>query len=390
MPGQCDRLWEIDAYREGRLGVKDRESFERHLRGCSVCGGRMRAYERLGQFARALPVDGPNELVLRRLRARVLRDIATGVTASRTAVWPRVTVAIAFVGLVVWLAVGHRAGSPATPTAAVNASVSAGPKEPSLNGSEPFAGSAVASANARWSQSRERRVERVELDEGTLRLQVRPQMLGERFLVTVPEGEIEVRGTTFDVSVEHGVVTRVHVDEGVVELRLRGHDVTRLAAAEEWTALARGIAKHSTRPSASSAAIAPSPVPPESVGADDPATSFAAAMTLLRAGRNDDAASAFHAFVLSTPRSLEAEDASFLEAVALARAGRSDAAALAAEHHLASFPGSFHRKEAAILVARAAVQRGDCSKARTVLAPWIDGTPDADARAALRPPCDAR
>jgi hypothetical protein len=77
------------------------------------------------------------------------------------------------------------------------------------------------------------------------------------------------------------------------------------------------------------------------------------------------------------------EDASFLEAVALARAGRADAAALAAKHHLASYPSSFHRKDAAVLVARAASGRGDCAKARAVLAPWIASTDD-DVRAALR------
>jgi TolA-binding protein len=107
-------------------------------------------------------------------------------------------------------------------------------------------------------------------------------------------------------------------------------------------------------------------------------------MERLRDGHYEDAAAAFHAFVAAWPRSSQAEDASFLEAVALARAGRPDAAGLAAERHLATFPTSFHKREAAILEARAATLRGECDKARTVLAPWLGQTPDADAVATIR------
>ena len=120
------------------------------------------------------------------------------------------------------------------------------------------------------------------------------------------------------------------------------------------------------------------------MAADDGAAAYAGALDLLRSGRGEEAASAFHVFLLAHPAAPQAEDASFLEAVALARAGRVDAASLAAEHHLASYPGSFHRKEAAILVARTASQRGDCMHARAVLASWL-GSPDAEIRSALGP-----
>ena len=32
--GECPRLWEVDAYRERRLGSKDAASFERHAGTC--------------------------------------------------------------------------------------------------------------------------------------------------------------------------------------------------------------------------------------------------------------------------------------------------------------------------------------------------------------------
>jgi TolA-binding protein len=212
---------------------------------------------------------------------------------------------------------------------------------------------------------------------------VRRQIVGERFLVALPDGELEVRGTTFDVRVEGDATTWVHVDEGVVEVRLHGRGTRRLGANETWALGVAPASAPSARASTSTAAPAPPAVETES------ATAYATAMRLLGEGRNDEAASAFHAFAASQPGAPQAEDASFLEAVALARMGRGDAAALAAEHHLARFPASFHKREAAILVARAAVHRGECDKARAVLGPWLAPARDPDAQSTLRP-CDAR
>jgi TolA-binding protein len=162
----------------------------------------------------------------------------------------------------------------------------------------------------------------------------------------------------------------------VVELRLQGRDVVRLERGGVWTLPAPVTASTPEKVARVVPSVLPVPAP------DDGASAYSSAVDLLRAGHGDDAAAAFHAFVLAHPSAPQAEDASYLEAVALARAGRVDAAGLAADHHLASFPASFHRKEAAILVARAAIQRANCARARVVLAPWL-ASPDADVRAAL-------
>lgn len=384
----CTRLWELEPYREGRLGTKDARSFERHLETCSVCRDQQQRDERLRELARALPHEDPSELALRRLRARVLRDAATGVAPRVAPSRGRAHTAIAAVALVavaacllLFLRRGGPEGQALTTTAALpSASVATPPPE-------TMAGAVAASAGARWSQSRADGLERIVLDDGALRIHVRPQRIGERFLVSMPDGELEVRGTTFEVAVADGVTTQVHVEEGVVELRLVGRPVQRLGATDTWTAAATPPAPPASAPTSSARPLSLAPVPP----AQD-AAAYAAAVTLLRSGRNDEAAASFHAFALAQPHSAQAEDASFLEAVALARAGRVDAAALAAEHHLASYPGSFHREEASVLVARAAAQRGDCGRARTVLAPWV-GAPgdkaDPDVLGALRP-CQGR
>jgi hypothetical protein len=389
MSDECERSWQVDALREGRLGGKDAESFERHRRTCARCARRMAEDEKLGALLRALPGDEPRELTLRRLRGRVMRDVATGVVPREPARRAPMAVAALLVAAAsagAWMVLrGPRADVPA---AGASAPTAAAPIE-------PVAGAVVPSAGARWTQARADRIERVRLDDGTIDVHVRPQLPGERFLVVLPDGELEVRGTTFTVTVEGGATLRVHVDEGVVELRLQGAPPLRLGASDSWAtppaqapSVPRAPARSPRLGAAASTASGRVGPPAAASGssqppADDGAAAYAAAMQRLRDGDDAEAASAFHAFLITYPRSAMAEDASFMEAVALARAGRADAAALAAEHHLASFPGSFHRKEAAILVARAATSRGDCGKARAVLAPWPPSS-DADVRGALR------
>jgi hypothetical protein len=373
---RCSRLWEVDPYREGRLGARDAQSFQRHLSACEVCRTQLEHDERLRTLAQALPEDAPSELSLRRLRGRVLRDIAMGIAPPTSSRALRLVLAmLALAGLATggWALVAHRP----PPAIAIQVPETATPPTtPSaLEPAEAFAGAVVASTGARWSQTRVHGVERVVLDDGALRMHVRSQVVGERFLVMLPDGELEVRGTTFEVSVEHGATTRVHVEEGEVEVRLEGQETRRLAMGETWritAPLAASALSNRTRsaPAASTAVV-------------DGAAAYAAAIGLLREGRNDEAAAAFHALVQSQPSASQAEDASFLDAVALARAGRGNAAALAADDHLARFPGSFHRREATILVARAAGQRGDCAKVRTLLAPWMGHGSDPDVQGTL-------
>jgi TolA-binding protein len=182
-----------------------------------------------------------------------------------------------------------------------------------------------------------------------------------------------------------GKTRRVHVDEGLVELRLRAYGTVRLGPDDTWQEPA--AAAEPSRPKVvASTQARDSSAPVKAIATtkvDEDAKLYANAMNLLRARENDEAAAAFHAFATAHPHATQAEDASFLEAVALARAGRPDAAGLAAERHLTAFPSSFHRREAAILVARAARLRGDCAAARAAVAPWLEADADSEALAAL-------
>ena len=355
----CERTWQIDALREGRLAVKDAESFERHSRSCSTCTATLVRDERLRALGAAFPAVEPPPLALRRVRGRILRDLSTHPQGDRRRLWGRLSVIAPALGVAL-LAVLHvlsRGVSDPRVETVVAAPLAAS-----------YAGSVSAGPGSAWKQTRDAQTERVELDEGTLRVHVRPQRPGERFLIVLPDGELEVRGTTFDVEVARGRTARVHVDEGVVELRLHDASVRTLAAGTAWAV--ETLEPASPKPSPAVSVTPPKVRIDRANDTDGGGAAYAEAIRLFRDGHYESAAGAFHAFAHSSPLAPEAEDASFLEAVALARSGRLDAAALAAERHLESYPRSFRAREASLLIARAASRRGDCGRARGVLAPW--------------------
>lgn len=383
MADRCDRLWEIDALREGRLGSKDAEAFERHLETCDACKHERARNERLRNMAAELPTSEPTELDLRRLRARVLRDVEHDLPHASP--WPKRVVlafAIALCGLAIFFA--HRHTQTLAANQAPNIGVSSSPSAVAspATSAEPtnsFAGTVTAQDDAQFTQTRDGDVEHVGLEDGVLNLHVRHQGPSEHFFVDLPDGQIEVRGTTFRVEVHRGVTTRIDVTEGVVSVRLRGLSEIWVSAGQNWTRPEAPNA-HATKGDASTHSTTIATTVDDQSGSDD----YAAAVSLMSNKNYDAAAAAFAAFLAAHPKASQAEDASYLEAAALARAGRADAAALAAEHHLAAYPHSFHGKDAAILVARAARDRGDCDKARSVLAPWLGTNADPEAVATLR------
>jgi TolA-binding protein len=375
----CGRAWEARAIDESRLAEVDIASFRRHTRTCDECRKALLAMEDLRALSRELPSREPGELQLRRLRARLLRDAMSTKAAAR----PRALLA-ALVGLAAAILVATTLLRRGTPK-------------------EAFAATVVTSEDAAWTQTRAGSIERIVLTRGSLWLRVRHQTPSERVLVVVPDGEIEVRGTTFDVRVDDQSRTaRVHVDDGVVSVRI-GHDEATVRAGETWpprkpAGLDRAPVV-SLAPTSSSAVVAPNgrqPEPPDTSSIQSPrsppwrqsaashvspgpsadpdsreAADYALAIDTYRLGRFEQAADLLHAFAMAYPRSALVDDASFLEASSLASAGRADAAALLAERHLVRFPDSFHRKGAAILIARVRRDRGNCDGARTVLAPWL-------------------
>jgi hypothetical protein len=138
-PRGCDRTWENDALREGRLGEKDADSFDRHRRACAACSAALARDERLRELGRALPpAEGP-ELVLRRMRSRILREISNESVVERRLQrsWAIALAALAASALFATLVLARGATSPISRTPLpIAAAATAAPKS--------YAGSASA------------------------------------------------------------------------------------------------------------------------------------------------------------------------------------------------------------------------------------------------------
>jgi len=366
--------WFEIANRLGRLSRSD-PSFGRHVRACAPCRHRVVLNDKTGALLRALTNESvmPEKMHFRRLRARLLRDASTSGRLCGSRRLPYVGAAATAFALAAILLVAKLRPRPApdriSQVARQSSDVaSAAPSAPALASATAavrFAGSVTPGPEARWLQVREDQVERVSLLGGEIRVRVRKQAPNERFIVEVPDGTVEVRGTTFDVRVLDGKTRKVHVVEGVVQVRVRAQSDATLTAGQDWEPSATASVSSSARAGSSRRSSLP----------DDGTADYAAAAGLYRDGQFEDAAEAFHHFALAHPSSSTADDADFLEAAALARMGRADAAAVVAARHIERFPRSFHRRDSAILVARAARAHDDCQTARTALAPWL-GDPE--------------
>ncbi|MEA2749895.1 MAG: hypothetical protein QOI41_4038, partial [Myxococcales bacterium] len=137
-------------------------------------------------------------------------------------------------------------------------------------------------------------VERFDLRDGTLHLRVRRPPGGRRVVVTVPDGEIEDVGTTFDVVVSDRHTERVSVQEGRVVVRLTDRAPVTVESGRAWRRS-----------------------PP------------AKAVTATTARLSDG----------------EREDAAYLDVLRLLREGNDTEARTAASRYLHDFPAGFRRTE---------------------------------------------
>jgi hypothetical protein len=109
----------------------------------------------------------------------------------------------------------------------------------------------------------------VRLDEGTLHVEVEKLRAGERFVVHAGDGEVEVRGTAFDVTVLDGHLSSVHVERGRVEVRAASSSPAVLSIGEEWKAAPpratpTPLPEIAPTPSPAPAALSPEVVEPSS------------------------------------------------------------------------------------------------------------------------------
>lgn len=213
------------------------------------------------------------------------------------------------------------------------------------------------------------KLDRVDLVEGVLDFDVRQHAAGRRFVVAVPDGEIEDVGTRFRVTTHGGQTEEISVEEGAVVFRRPGRSSVELGAGQIYRAESTrsvaaaegGDARRAPEPSRSPAVPAPiacvnvrGTSAPSSAGSPVPHASNRQAAALERPrGIAPSAAPSTAGFIdpAAAPSSTglsqeeQAEDEAYLRVVALLRENRREEAKVAARAFVARFPSGLRRRE---------------------------------------------
>jgi len=361
-PTPCPRLFEVEAMRDGRLAGTELMAFGRHVASCAACTREARALEALSEKVRAASgePEGSDELRALRERTRLLAAFdGTLLVPEKRARGRRLLLSAALAGLVA-------------------VSLISGLKRQELSRPRPLNADIRPEAQAVWAERIEGDSRHVVLSRGSLRIHVDHEAGQGRFLVLLPDGELEDRGTTFTVSAAEGHTTRVVVEEGSVVLRLADRLPVTLGAGQTWTRevplvaspsslppmpaaqtpatsalamsapVASQIARHRAAVRPRAGALSP-PSPSLDAPTEQATSDFRAAMALFETGAHHEAAAQFARFVQVHGSDPRAEDAAYLQVVALRRGKSDEEARRAAEDYLGRYPNGFRRAEIAKL-----------------------------------------
>lgn len=331
-----------------------------HLLECSRCRSEWESLTALRALGRELPYAAPTRAESAARRERLLLAAAASqdtlapmrarrMTGMRAALVLGLAAAAGLVFLGgAWL--GYSRGRTSTPATA-------------------FRGVVQPLGSASFAHQRHREDEWVQLSNGTVHVEVEHLSRGERFRVIMSDGEVEVRGTSFEVSAVHEHLTRVAVVQGRVEVRRPGHAALLLGPGEGWQAERAEPAESSRQPAKTVPAppppSSPSPAlpliatlreqprahPPRASAAASPTATpaerlFADGWSALRRSNFASAAAAFRQAVGAGAGEPILEDARFWLGVALARGGERDAAVRALRDFIAHHPAAARRGEA--------------------------------------------
>lgn len=343
---RCPRIWQAEAVGDARLSPADRASFERHLESCRECAEERAGLSRLRRVASRLPVLESTPLRRRFLHQELLRranerSIGENQTNSR----PRwlLLVLAAMASVVIGVGVLMRP-----------ASESSGPVSEALG--EPQY-RIVASQQGRWHTTQRGRALRLALSKGIFTVEVGKLQQGQSFVLELPDGELEVRGTQFRVEVESKTL-RVEVHEGLVELRLRGQPELALGAGDAWpkapeTPETPEIA--APEPSAPALEAKPpsvrefkaaKPAPDSASEPSSRAQEYAVAMAAFSRADFATAEQLFLEFEGRYPASSHVEDLLFLRALCRLRRGDPSGARALAHDYLSRYPSGFRAEDA--------------------------------------------
>jgi ferric-dicitrate binding protein FerR (iron transport regulator) len=214
----CQRNWQAEAVRDGRLNGAEENSFLNHAAQCASCTAEVGRLEQLGDVLRGLRMPHLDDLAARRQRQRLLAALDAVVIAAprRRFTWRPVAVAaLLLCGVVFGVLLGLRTH----------------PAEPSI--SSRFVVE-LESKGARWSRHYEGHLHVVVLEDGLLSVRSSAKQPDDRLLVRVPDGEIEDVGTQFTVLVGGARTKRIEVSEGQIVFRAKDAPERRVQAGARW------------------------------------------------------------------------------------------------------------------------------------------------------------
>ncbi len=352
-PSTCNRAWQAEAIDDGRLQGLDREAFVRHAAQCAACSRELAALSHLRELGAGFRTRDTTELEHRRLRQSLLRqadDFMVGAERQRsafgafvhslsTARWAGACLVVACALFAAFWVV-RRTDSPAvTPPALALTDAPRFEIQPSEGG------------EFHADQTGPRQL--VGVSTGTYAVHVQKLTTEQRFVIELPDGELEVHGTRFVLVVGPSSTRSVSVSEGLVALRIRGQHELLLHPGDSWSAPAPAAtpAPAPALPSATTAAAGtPSAAPAPSSALKTPkldaGTSFARAMTAYSRGDYAESERLFLAFERDFPGDARTEDCAFLRVTARARRGDAQGAKALAQDYLRRFPSGLRRVEA--------------------------------------------
>ncbi len=375
----CPPAWKLA--RAATPETRDPE-LDTHLAACASCAADLAAQRELGALARSL--SAPPGLGSESRAAISARLLATPPATRRRQTAPRrgaivftavaATVTLAIVGLATF---GRRAAP--EPQAR-------GAREPQAGATRVAGASSRASiraiGNARFVRAQPPPDEIVRLDDGRIELDVIPLAPGERFRVVTGNGEVEVRGTSFEVLAADRGLRSVSVSRGRVEVRAGG-GLAVLVAGDRWEQAAppQATPPQATPPQVAPPAPAPAAVeaaPARRIPASRPRATapaierasaaesalFDRAWSSLRAGNAGDAAATFSELERRARGHAIEEDALYWRAVSTARTKDSASAGLLFRDFLRRFPLSSRRGEATVALGWILLDAGNVSEAR--------------------------
>jgi hypothetical protein len=332
------------------LSEGPRPSLTAHLESCARCAKVMAELQQLRDLSRRVPTPPPTQAQIEQARTSMLASLAArsarashrlekspwwrsrrgGVTVMATA-----AAAVAVIALVGWRrhpTLGEQASTEAVAAGSALAT---------------FHATVYPRPGARLDRQGSRMDDVVRLHDGGARFDVSPLGPGERFRVVAGDGEVEVRGTSFDVDVREDHLSAVRVQHGRVEVRVAGRQPVVVGAHEAWNE-SWNAASQASAPGTASAATGPT--------ASEEA--FVTGWAAFRAGRFSDAIAAFNQMLRLAPDSAMAEDAEYWRAIAFARS-QSPAAADELLAFLRKYPRSAHADDALLALTRQGLGRDE-------------------------------